>query len=65
MAAEGSGATARNGTKGFELLKAKARSIPIQEAIAVRAQNVGHREGGPSHALRLRRRLENSVKRTP
>ena len=37
MSAEGSCAAALNGTKGFELLKVKARSIPIQEAIALRA----------------------------
>jgi hypothetical protein len=37
MPAEGSGATALNGTKRFELLKVKAGSIPIQEAIAVHA----------------------------
>ena len=37
MAAHGSGAAALNGSKGFELLIAKARLIPIQEAIAVRA----------------------------
>jgi hypothetical protein len=37
MAAQGSGAAALNGSKGFELLIAEARSIPIQEAIAVRA----------------------------
>ena len=37
MAAQGSGAAALNGPKGFELLKAEARSIPIQEAIAWRA----------------------------
>jgi hypothetical protein len=37
MAAHGSGAAALNGSKGFELLIAEARSIPIQEAIAVRA----------------------------
>src|SRR3989442_14124423 len=59
MAAQSRGATAQNGTKGFELLKAKAGSIPIQEAIAVRAKNVGHLEGGPSHfsffRLKLRR----------
>jgi hypothetical protein len=36
MPAEGSGATALNGPKGFELLKVKARSIPLQETIAVR-----------------------------
>src|SRR5437867_4384491 len=63
MSAEGSGATALNGTKGFELLKAEARSIPIQEAIAVRAKNVGHLEGGPSHCwfFRLKLRLTFSV----
>src|SRR2546422_1819791 len=49
MTAQRCGATAQNGTKGFELLKAKAGSIPVQEAIAVRAKNVGHLEGGPSH----------------
>jgi len=37
MPTEGSGAAALNGTKGFELLKVEARSIPIQEAIAVHA----------------------------
>ena len=37
MPAEGSGATALNSPKGFELLKVKAGSIPIQEAIALRA----------------------------
>jgi hypothetical protein len=37
MAAERCGATAQNGAKGFELLKAKAGSIPIQEAIALHA----------------------------
>jgi len=33
--AEGGSTAALNGTKGFELLKIKARSIPIQEAIAL------------------------------
>jgi hypothetical protein len=37
MPAQGSCAAALNGTKGFELLKVKARSIPIQEAIALHA----------------------------
>jgi hypothetical protein len=36
MAAEGSGAAALNGPKGFELLKTKARSVPIQKAITLR-----------------------------
>ena len=54
MAAQGGGAAALNGAKRFELLKAKARSIPIQKAIALRAQNVGHLEGGPSHSCFFR-----------
>ena len=57
MPAQGGGAAALNGTKGFELLKVEARSIPIQEAIALHAENVGHLEGGPSHSwffLRLK-----------
>jgi hypothetical protein len=37
MPAEGSGATALDGPKGFELLKAKGRSIPLQKAIALHA----------------------------
>src|SRR5271169_975422 len=54
-----SGATAQNGTKRFELLKAKAGSIAIQEAIALHAKDVGHLEGGPSHFsfFRLKLRL--------
>jgi hypothetical protein len=58
MAAQGCSATALNGPKGFELLKVEARSIPVQEAIAVRAQDVGHLEGGPSHSLFLRLKLQ-------
>src|ERR1700687_4863207 len=59
MTAQRCGAAAQNGPKRFELLKAKAGSIPIQEAIAVRAKNVGHLEGGPSHFsfFRLKLRL--------
>ena len=54
MPAEGGSAAALNGTKGFELLIIKARSIPIQETIALHAENVGHLEGGPSHSLSFR-----------
>ena len=49
MAAQRSRAAALNGTKGFELLKVKASSIPIQEAVALRAEDVGHLHGGPAH----------------
>jgi hypothetical protein len=65
MTAQRCGAAALNGAKGFELLKAKAGSIPIQEAIAVRAKNVGHLEGGPSHfsffRLKLRQWIRNCL----
>jgi hypothetical protein len=54
MATQGRGAAALNGAKGFELLKVEARSIPIQEAIALRAEDVDHLEGGPSHGFFLR-----------
>jgi hypothetical protein len=37
MAAQGGSATAQNGTKRLELSEVKAGSIPIQEAIALRA----------------------------
>jgi hypothetical protein len=37
MPAQGSCAAALNGTKGFELLKIKARSISVQKAIALHA----------------------------
>ena len=41
------GAAALNGTKRFELLEVKAGSIPVQEAIALSAEDVGHLQGGP------------------
>jgi hypothetical protein len=37
MTTQRCGAAAQNGPKRFEVLKAKTGSIPIQEAIAVRA----------------------------
>src|SRR5436309_13662930 len=63
MTAQRCGATALNGPKRFELLKAKAGSIPIQKAIALHAKNVGHLEGGPNHFsfFRLKLRLMFSV----
>jgi hypothetical protein len=57
MTAQSCGATVQNGTKRFELLKAKAGSIPIQEAIALHAKDVGHLEGGPSHFSFFRLKL--------
>jgi hypothetical protein len=49
MTAQRSRAAALNGAKGLELLKAKALAIPIQEALALRAEDVGHLHGGPAH----------------
>ena len=59
MAAKRCGATAENGPKRFELLKVKAGSIPIQGAITLLTNDVGHLEGGPSHFsfFRLKLRL--------
>ena len=63
MTAQRSRATALNGPKSFELLKTKARAIPLQKAIALCTQNVGHLQGGPSHScfFRLKLRLTLSV----
>jgi hypothetical protein len=55
MAAQRSRAAALNGAKGLELLKVKAPSIPIQEAVALRAEDVGHLHGGPGHFGFVRR----------
>jgi hypothetical protein len=49
MTAQRSRAAALNGAKGLELLKVKAPSIPIQETVALRAEDVGHLHGGPAH----------------
>ena len=63
MTAQRCGAAALNGAKRFELLKVKARSIAIEKAIALRAKDVGHLEGGPGHFsfFRLKLRLMFSV----
>ena len=53
MATQCCGAAALNGTKRFELLEVKAGPIPVQEAIALSAEDVGHLQGGPSHPLVL------------
>src|SRR5246127_830117 len=63
MAAQRCRTATQSGPKSFELLKTKARAIPLQKAIALCTQNVGHLKGGPSHSLffRLKRRLTLSV----
>ena len=57
MTTQRCGAATQNGPKRFELLKAKAGSIPIQEAITLHAKDVGHLEGGPSHFSFFRLKL--------
>ena len=52
MTAQRRGAAARNGPESFELLKAETRLVPVQEAIALRAEDVGHLHGGPGHSCR-------------
>ena len=54
MTAQRSRAAALNGAKGLELLKVKASSIPIQETVALLAEDVGHLHGGPAHFCLLR-----------
>src|ERR1700730_6782675 len=54
MTAQRSRAAALNGPKGLELLKVEAPLIPVQEAVALRAEDVGHLHGGPVHPSFLR-----------
>ena len=54
VAAQRSCAAALNGPKGLELLKVEAPLIPIQETIALRAEDVGHLHGGPAHFCLVR-----------
>jgi hypothetical protein len=54
MSAEGSGAAALNGSQGLELLVVQARSIAVEKALALGAEDVSHLHGGPSHGFFLR-----------
>jgi hypothetical protein len=54
MSTQGSGAAALNGAKGFELLKVEARSIAVEKALALGAEDVSHLHGRPSHGFFLR-----------
>jgi len=47
-------AAVRDGPEGFELLIVETASIPVQEAIALRAEDVGHLHGGPVHLFWVR-----------
>jgi hypothetical protein len=54
MTTQRRGAAVADGSEGLELLKVEAGSIPVQEAIALRAEDVGHLHGGPRHSVFLR-----------
>ena len=43
-----------DGAMGLELLKIETASIPVQEAIALRAEDVGHLHGRSRHGCLLR-----------
>jgi hypothetical protein len=54
VASERGGAAVLQGAEGFELLEIEARSIPVEEALALNAEVVGHLHGGPFHGFFLR-----------
>jgi hypothetical protein len=54
VTSERGGAAVVQGTEGFELLEIEARSIPVEEALALNAEDVGHLHGGSSHGIFLR-----------
>ena len=54
VASERGGAAVQQGAEGLELLEIEARSIPVEEALALHAEDVGHLHGGPSHGFFLR-----------
>jgi len=50
MAAEFRSSAAGNGIQRLELLEAELALVTIDEGSSVRANNVGHLEGGPAHS---------------
>src|SRR5690348_1518735 len=49
VAAQRGRAATLNGPESLELLKVETLLVPVQEAAALRAENVGHLYGGPVH----------------
>jgi hypothetical protein len=49
MAAQRGRAAALNGPESLELLKVETSFVPVQEAVALRAEDVGQLYGGPVH----------------
>jgi hypothetical protein len=54
VTSERGGAAVLNGAEGLELLEIEAPSIPLEEALALHAEDVGHLHGGPFHGFFLR-----------
>jgi hypothetical protein len=55
VTSERGGAAVLQGAEGFELLEIEARSIPVEEVLALNAEDVGHLHDGSSHFLYRRR----------
>jgi hypothetical protein len=54
VAAQRTRAAALDGAESLELLKIDALLVPDQEAVALRAEDVGHLHGGAAHSCRGR-----------
>ena len=54
VASERGRAAVLKGSEGFELLEVEARSIPVEETLALGAEDVGHLHGRPIHGFFLR-----------
>jgi len=50
MSTQSRGAALLNGSKGFQLLIAEIRLVPVQKTVAQCAEDIGHLHGGPAHA---------------
>jgi hypothetical protein len=54
MASQRSRAAALNGSESLELLKIETLLVPVQEAVALRAKDIGHLHDGPAHFCLVR-----------
>jgi hypothetical protein len=56
MAAQGRRTAVVDSPERFQLLKAEARSVPVEEAAALRVKDIGHLHGRRDHLSRRRNR---------
>jgi hypothetical protein len=49
VAAQGCRAAVLDGTEHFQLLKAEARPVSVEKAVALCANEIGHLQSGPAH----------------